>query len=58
MTTDIFLKRVPLATTTDLGQAISQECVIQANRDKPRRLVSVFESHGQLVLVFERFDQT
>lgn len=57
MITDIFLKRVPIATTPDLQQAISEECVIQANRDNPRRLLGAFEVDGQVVLIFELYDQ-
>jgi hypothetical protein len=58
MNSNIFLKRVPLGNTANLQVAISEECVIQANRDNPRRLIALFEANGELILIFELFDQT
>jgi hypothetical protein len=57
MKTDIFLKRVPLSNTANLQTAVSQECTIQADRNDPRRLVAVFEAGGELILIFELFNQ-
>lgn len=57
MKTDIFLKRISLSGTPDLQKAVNEECVIQANRDNPRRLVAAFEAQGEIILIFELFNQ-
>ncbi len=50
---ETYVTRIPLAGTPDLETAIKQECVIQASKDKGRRLAAAFEAHNHVILIFQ-----
>jgi len=54
VTTDTFVKRIPLIPAVDLEERIKAECEVQSGRDEHRRLVAAFEAQNQVVLIFQR----
>lgn len=52
--TETKIVRVPLVVPgSDLHDRIIQECELQSSRNEGRRLAAAFESHDQLVLIFQ-----
>jgi len=54
VSTDTFVKRIPLVPESDLDRRIRAECEIQSSGDPGRRLAAAFQAHNQVILIFQQ----